>query len=387
MGREKRVAIIFGTRPEAIKTIPVILELRRYPGQIQPIIIVTAQHRDMLDQVMSLFGVEPDFDLDIMRENQSLIDLTKRATTELDRVLRGIRPDLVIVHGDTTTTLMGALVSFYHHIPVGHLEAGLRTYNRYSPYPEEMNRHLVAVLAELHFAPTLTSKENLFKEGVRNGVFVTGNTVIDALLSVAGMEYNRRRDPFGGIGFGRRRIILVTAHRRENWGRPLENICLALLELIRLYEDVEIVYPVHPNPNVSHPVQRLLGGRERIHLLSPLDYHPFVHLMKMAFIVMTDSGGIQEEAPSLGKPVLVLREVTERPEAVEAGTVKVVGTEKERVVHEASLLLDNEDEYQRMARAVNPYGDGKAALRVVGAVRYHLGLIKRRPDEFQGPSR
>jgi len=375
MGSPKKVAIIFGTRPEAIKVIPVILELAKYSREIKPVVIATAQHRDMLDEVLKLFEVKPDFDLNIMEENQSLSRVLGRALSRLDKTIEKIRPDLVLVQGDTTTTLTAALSAYYHQIPVGHLEAGLRTYDKYNPYPEEINRRMVSVLSDLHFAPTVTSKENLLREGIRDEkIFITGNTVIDALFAVKGMDKDEGTD---------HRLILVTAHRRENWGRPLENICSALKELICLYEDIQIVYPVHPNPNVSGAVKKFLDGVKRIHLLPPLSYQSFVRLMERSYLILTDSGGIQEEAPSLGKPVLVLRKITERPEALEAGTVRVVGTEKEEIVSEVALLLDNKDEYEKMAKAVNPYGDGLARQRVVGAIRYYLGLTDKRPEEFK----
>lgn len=375
MGSPKRVAIIFGTRPEAIKVIPVILELAKFSARIEPVVIATAQHRDMLDEVLELFRVKPDFDLNIMEENQSLSKVSKRALSGLDEIIGKIKPDFVLVQGDTTTTFMAALSAYYHQIPVGHLEAGLRTYNKYNPYPEEMNRRMVSVLSDLHFAPTATSKENLLKEGIPGEkIFITGNTVIDALLKVKGMDKDEGTD---------HHLILVTAHRRENWGRPLENICSALKELICLYEDIQIVYPVHPNPNVSGAVKKFLDGVKRIHLRPPLSYRSFVRLMNGSYLILTDSGGIQEEAPSLGKPVLVLRKITERPEALEAGTVRVVGTEKEEIVSQVALLLDNKDEYKKMAHAVNPYGDGRASQRVVGAIRYYLGLTDKRPQEFR----
>ena len=383
MGSPKKVAAIFGTRPEAIKVIPVILELNKYPQEFNSLVIATAQHRQMLDQVLDLFGIRPDFDLNIMEENQTLAEISRRAIEGLDRVINDTKPDLVLVHGDTTTTLMGALSAYYHHLPIGHLEAGLRTYDKYNPYPEEMNRHLVGVLSDLHFAPTSISKQNLLKEGIqKEGIFVTGNTVIDALLAVAKMEYEFGDGPLREVD-PKNRLILITAHRRENWGEPLENICGALKELVHLYKDIEIVYPVHPNPNVQEPAKKLLSGIERIHLVPPLDYQPFVKLMDKSYLILTDSGGIQEEGPSLGKPVLVLRKVTERPEAVNAGTVKVIGTEKGKIIHHTSLLLDDKEEYGRMARAVNPYGDGLASGRVVGAIRHYLGLRDKRPEEFK----
>jgi len=382
MGEPKKIAAVFGTRPEAIKVIPVILELAKYPQQFKSLVVVTAQHRSMLDQVLDLFKIRPDYDLDIMEEDQGLVEISRRAIEGLDRVISEIQPDLVLVHGDTTTTFIAALSAYYHRLPIAHLEAGLRTYDKYNPYPEELNRHLVAVLSDLHFAPTTTSRENLLKEGIHEeSIFVTGNTVIDALLAVAKMEYQFEDEPLNRLN-PRNRLILVTAHRRENWGSPLESICKGLKDLVHLYEDIEIVYPVHLNPNVQEVVGRLLSGVERIHLASPLDYQPFVKLMDRSYLVLTDSGGIQEEAPSLGKPVLVLRKVTERPEAVRVGTVKVIGTAREEVVSHTSLLLDDKKEYDRMAKAVNPYGDGKASTRVVEALSYYFGFKDKRPEEF-----
>ena len=360
-----KVLTIVGTRPEAIKMAPVIKELKKHPDQIQSLVCVTAQHREMLDQVLSLFEIQPDYDLDLMREGQSLSDLTARVFTALDPVLQEEKPDWVLVQGDTTTVMAAGLAAFYHQLKVGHVEAGLRTFDKWQPFPEEINRKIASVVADLHFAPTETSRENLLKEGVNpETIHVTGNPVIDALQMVAEMPYNLGAGPLADIPW-EKRIILVTAHRRENHGKPLENICRALLEIVQTYQDVQVVYPVHLNPNVQEPVYRLLGNQTRITLLPPLDYQPLVQLMKRSYLVLTDSGGIQEEAPGLGKPVLVMREKTERPEAVEAGTVRLVGTDPELIVKESKELLDNKEYYDRMSSAVNPYGDGKAAKRIL----------------------
>jgi UDP-N-acetylglucosamine 2-epimerase (non-hydrolysing) len=363
-----KVLSIFGTRPEAIKMAPVVKELEQHPAGIQSLVCVTAQHREMLDQVLALFDIVPDYDLDLMRENQSLSDLTARVFTALDPVLESEKPDWVLVQGDTTTVMAASLAAYYHQIKLGHVEAGLRTFDKWQPFPEEVNRRIAGVVADLHFAPTETSRENLLREGVDPAsVHVTGNTVIDALQMVAGMPYELKGSVLEGIPW-EKRVILVTAHRRENIGQPLENICRALLEITQKYSDVEVVYPVHLNPKVQEPVHRLLEGKQGITLLPPLDYQPLVQLMKRSYLVLTDSGGIQEEAPGLGKPVLVLREKTERPEAVQAGTVKLVGTDQEEIIQAAGSLLDDQAQYREMSRAINPYGDGKAAQKIFGAI-------------------
>ena len=374
---------------------PVVKELQKYPDRVHLLVCVTAQHRQMLDQVLSHFCIQPDVDLALMRENQDPASLSARAVTALTKTLRQTRPGLVLVQGDTTTAMVGALAAFYQKIPVGHVEAGLRTQNRYSPFPEEMNRRLIGALATYHFAPTATAAEALRAEGVAPGsTFVTGNTVIDALhwtvarpassetqalfqrlnLSApspsgeTGRPPGESPSPEGLNETDQSRLILVTAHRRENFGPPLENICTALREVVKRNSDVQLVYPVHMNPNVREPVHRMLGGQQRVHLIGPLPYEPFVHLMNRAYLLLTDSGGLQEEAPALGKPVLVLRRETERPEAVEAGTVKVVGTDADAILTETERLLHNRAEYERMAHAVSPYGDGHAAQRIVGAI-------------------
>ena len=373
-----KVMCVFGTRPEAIKLAPVIRAFHQHPDQIECRVCVTAQHRRMLDQVLELFGIRPDYDLDIMRENQSLSQVTAAVFERLDPVLVAERPDWVLVQGDTTTVMAAAMVAFYHHIRVGHVEAGLRTGDKRQPFPEEINRRVTSVVADLHFAPTSWARDNLLREGIAaDQIWVTGNPVIDALLTVADMPYDATRGPLAGLPW-QRRILLVTAHRREHFGRPLEEICQALLELAQRYaDDVHIVYPVHLNPNVQEPVYRLLDGQPNIALLPPLDYQPLIYLMKRCYLVLTDSGGIQEEAPSLGKPVLVLRDTTERPEGVQAGTVRLVGPHRHAIVTEAARLLEDDATYQTMAHAVNPYGDGHAAMRIVDAL-----LQAGRADEY-----
>lgn len=366
-----KVLSVFGTRPEAVKMAPVVKALAETPG-IESHVCVTAQHRQMLDQVLELFNIHPDVDLDLMRENQSLAALSARIFTELDPVLERIRPDWVLAQGDTTTVAITSLLAYYRRIRFGHVEAGLRTHDKFQPFPEEINRRIAGVVADLHFAPTAWSRQNLLNEGVHEKtILLTGNTVIDALQVVAAQPAPPEvKDLLARLGAGpgaARRLVLVTAHRRENFGQPMEDICNALGQLAAR-GDVEIVYPVHLNPNVQQPVRRILGGVAHVTLLPPLDYLPLVHLMKQAALVLTDSGGIQEEAPAFGVPVLVLREVTERPEGVQAGTLKLVGTDPQRIVSEASLLLNDPVAYAQMARASNPFGDGRAAGRIVSAL-------------------
>jgi UDP-N-acetylglucosamine 2-epimerase (non-hydrolysing) len=359
-----RVLCVFGTRPEAIKMAPVIKELRRR-DRVTATVCVTAQHREMLDQALALFDIRPDYDLGVMRPDQSLTQLTSLALARLDEVLKQGKPDWVLVQGDTTTTMAASLAAFYARVRVGHVEAGLRSGDRHQPFPEEVNRKITSAVADLHFAPTETARENLLREGVdEKRVTVTGNTVIDALLDVADRPYDWEAGPLAAVP-REGRLILVTAHRRENFGARLEQVCAALKEVAARTPDVHLVYPVHLNPNVRRTVHAALAGVENVTLLEPLDYLPLVQLMKAAHLVITDSGGLQEEAPGLGKPVLVLREVTERPEGVSAGTVKLVGTDKSRIVAETLRLLNDAAEYGRMARAVNPYGDGHASERVV----------------------
>lgn len=365
----RKALIVFGTRPEAIKMAPVVKQMKaHFGGEVR--VCVTAQHRQMLDQVLNLFGIVPEYDLNLMKQGQDLTDITANVLTALRGVLEGFLPDVVLVHGDTTTAFAASLAAYYKKIPVAHVEAGLRTGNRYSPWPEEMNRKLTGAIAAFHFAPTETSRENLLRESVAAGsIYVTGNTVIDALLDVV-KKIDSDEDLKSGLEqqFSflnpEKRTILITGHRRENFGKGFEEICHALASLATR-GDVELVYPVHLNPNVQEPVRRLLGDIPNVHLIAPLDYLPFVYLMNRSYLIITDSGGVQEEAPSLGKPVLVIRDTTERPEAVDAGTVKLVGTDAEKICSETNLLLDNSAAYQRMAFAHNPYGDGCAAIRIV----------------------
>ncbi|GEA14326.1 MAG: hypothetical protein PWR22_1254 [Moorella sp. (in: firmicutes)] len=378
-----KVLTVFGTRPEAIKMAPVVKELNRYPEEFNCQVAVTAQHREMLDQVLQLFQIQPGYDLDIMRPRQTLEEVTTRALNGLSGVLKTSRPDVVLVHGDTTTTFVAALAAFYQQIPVGHVEAGLRTGDRYAPFPEEMNRRLAGALADIHFAPTATARDNLLREGVpAEHIYVTGNTVIDALKATVRPGYCFSDPRLQELDMERWRVVLVTAHRRENWGEPMREIFSALRDLVKRYSDIAVVFPVHYNPRVRELAGEILGNRERIYLIDPLDYEPFVNLMARSYLVLTDSGGLQEEAPALGKPVLVLREVTERPEAVAAGTVRLVGTGYHEILAAAGELLEDRQAYLRMAHAVNPYGDGQASRRIRGALRHYFGLTIARPQEF-----
>jgi len=380
--RRKKIIAVFGTRPEAIKMAPLVHRLKEESAGFDLKVLVTAQHREMLDQVLKLFRIEPDYDLDIMAQGQSLTEIAIKALQGISPVLRKEAPDLILVHGDTSTTLIGGLAAFYHRIPVAHVEAGLRTHNRYSPFPEEMNRRLTGVLAEEHFAPTTTARANLLAENVpAHRIMVTGNTVIDALLSVAARPQLALSDEVRAIPASRR-ILLVTTHRRENLERGLHRVYRGLQDLLQEFTDLEVVFPVHLNPQVRAEAADVLGGLSRVHLLEPLDYEPFVAVMRRAHLVLTDSGGIQEEAPALGKPVLVLRDTTERPEAVAAGTVRLIGTERERVYKETRSLLVDEAAYQRMAQAHNPYGDGKAARRITECLLWKYGFLPHRPEEF-----
>ena len=381
--KKLRLMTVFGTRPEAIKMCPLVLEMHKYPEYIEPIVAVTAQHREMLDQVLELFNIKPDYDLNIMASGQTLYDITTRALNGLKEVIEDAKPDMVLVHGDTTTTFAGALAAFYAQVPVGHVEAGLRTGNKYSPYPEEMNRKLTGSIADMHFAPTSTSKENLLKENVNpEAIMVTGNTVIDALQTTVKANYEFADAEFNKIFARGNRLILMTTHRRENLGEPMRNVYKALRMVLETHADVEAIFPVHKNPKVREIVQEELGGLERVHLIEPMDYEPFANLMGKIDIVLTDSGGIQEEAPALGKPVLVLRDTTERPEAVDAGTVKLVGTGYEDVLRETNLLLDDPAHYKKMAEAANPYGDGKACERIIRAILQKKGYNIKILSEF-----
>ncbi|HEY5157883.1 MAG TPA: UDP-N-acetylglucosamine 2-epimerase (non-hydrolyzing) [Anaerolineales bacterium] len=379
MENKLKIISVFGTRPEAIKMAPVIRELAKYPDRITSKECVTAQHRQMLDQVLELFDIHPDYDLDIMQESQTPTQVAASVLTQLEPVLQREKPDWVLIQGDTTTTMAASVAAYYARVKVGHVEAGLRTHDKWQPFPEEINRRIAGVVADLHFAPTERSRQNLLREGVPNeNILVTGNPVIDALHWVAEQPLDHG---IVGLNLQQARLILVTAHRRENFGKPLENICVALRKIAERYGDqVQIVYPVHLNPNVQEPVNRLLKGIDNITLLPPLDYLPLVWLMKQAYLVLTDSGGIQEEAPGLGKPVLVLREVTERPEAVDAGTVKLVGTDRTSILDATIRLMEDAGEYQKMATAINPYGDGQAANRIVKA------LLGEGMPAFQSPN-
>lgn len=378
-----KLMTVFGTRPEAIKMCPLVLEMQKYPDFIEPIVAVTAQHREMLDQVLQLFAIKPDYDLNIMTAGQTLFDVTGRALAGLKDVLAEAQPDMVLVHGDTTTTFVGALASFYAQIPVGHVEAGLRTGNKFSPYPEEMNRKLTGAIADIHFAPTSTSKNNLLKENIDPAaIVVTGNTVIDALQTTVKADYRFTDSGLQKALAGGKRLILVTTHRRENLGEPMRHVYQALRKVLENHPDVEAIFPVHKNPKVREIVDEELGKLAQVHLIEPLDYEPFANLMAKVDIVLTDSGGIQEEAPALGKPVLVLRDTTERPEAVDAGTVKLVGTAYDDVLRETSLLLDDSKYYQSMAEAANPYGDGRACERIIRKILHENGYDIKILSEF-----
>ncbi len=362
----KKILIVFGTRPEAIKLAPVINKLKEREKDFKAIICVTAQHREMLDQVLSIFNIKPDYDLDIMKDNQNLFDITTKVLVGLKSVLEEANPDLVMVQGDTTTAFIAGLVAFYLKIPVAHVEAGLRTYNKYNPFPEDMNRHLLSAIADYHFAPTEWSKTNLIKEHIpKERIWVTGNTVIDALLEIIKRQKtDKPNNIISKFDVQSSKLILVTGHRRESFGEGFENICQALREIAQKRSDIIIVYPVHLNPNVRQPVNKILKNIANVVLIEPIDYEPFVSLMNRSYLILTDSGGIQEEAPSLGKPVLVMRNTTERPEGVEAGVVKLVGTVKDSIVENVFELLDNKDIYEGMSKKANPYGDGKAAERI-----------------------
>lgn len=379
-----KVMSIFGTRPDAVKMAPLVKELEKYP-EIDPIVCVTAQHRQMLDQVLDIFKINPHHDLNIMQDRQTLEQITTRALEGLTAVFDRNRPDIVLVHGDTTTCFVAALAAFYRKITVGHVEAGLRTFDKYSPYPEEMNRKLTGALTDLHFAPTSTNKSNLLKEGIcADKIYVTGNTALDALKTTVKKDYLFQDASLKKINLDGKRTIAVTAHRRENLGEPLEQICLALGDIADRYEDVIIVYAVHLNPAVRETAYKLLGSNPRVKLIDPLDVQDMHNLMDRSYLIMTDSGGLQEEAPSLGKPVLVLRNETERPEAVTAGTVRLAGTNRGNIKALAEQLLDSTEAYAKMAKAVNPYGDGSASERIVKALLYEFGVDQSKPEPFNG---
>ena len=368
-----KVMTIFGTRPEAIKMAPLVKELEKR-DEIESIVCVTAQHRQMLDQVLEIFDIKPDYDLNIMKDRQTLVGITARAIEGLDGVMKEAKPDIVLVHGDTSTTFCGSLAAFYNQIKIGHVEAGLRTYDKYSPFPEEMNRKLTGAMTDMHFSPTIRNKENLLRENVKEeDIYITGNTVIDALNTTVKDNYEFKDEVLKDMPWDTKKVVVMTAHRRENLGEPLKNICTAVRELVEKYEEIEVVYPVHMNPAVREVAYEILGGHDRIKLIEPVSAEELHNAMKRGYMVMTDSGGLQEEAPSLGKPVLVLRNETERPEAVEAGTVKIAGVDKDVIFKMAEELITNKEEYDKMARAINPYGDGHASERIVDAIIERLG--------------
>lgn len=368
-----KVMVVFGTRPEAIKMAPLVLELQKQSETIETITVVTAQHRQMLDQVLETFRIQPDYDLDIMGKNQSLLDITAKILEKFDPVVKEVQPDMILVHGDTTTTFAASLVAFYNQVRIGHVEAGLRTFDKYSPFPEEMNRQMTDNLADLYFAPTSESKANLLMEHhPESSIFITGNTAIDALRLTVQEDYHHQvldqLDP-------QKKLVLVTMHRRENQGQPMRAVFVALREMVDAHPELEVVYPVHLSPAVQEAAKEILGDHDRIHLIAPLDVFDFHNLASRSYFIMSDSGGVQEEAPSLGKPLLVLRDTTERPEGVKAGTLKLVGTDPERVKEEMTALLTDPDLYQKMSSARNPYGDGKASERIVQAIQHYYGLV------------
>ena len=379
----KKVMTVFGTRPEAIKMAPLALELAKRP-EFEAICCVTAQHREMLDSVLDIFRLKPNYDLDVMEPCQTLSTITSKCLTGMDRVLEEAKPDLVLVHGDTSTTFAGALAAYYHKIPVGHVEAGLRTYDKWSPFPEEINRKLVGAIADLHFCPTPANRDNLARENITKGVFLTGNTVIDALQTTVVKDFHFSNKVLNNLDYVNQKVILVTCHRRENYGQPMASIMTALRRVADAFPETELVYPVHLSPVVQEAAHQYLGGHPRIHLIDPLDVREMHNLMARCHLVMTDSGGLQEEAPALGRPVLVLRKETERPEAVSAGTVRLAGVEEESVFQMASQLLSNQNEYEKMAHAANPYGDGRACRRIADAIAWHFGLRETPPDAFGG---
>ena len=376
-----KVMTVFGTRPEAIKMAPLVVELQKQSQRFEAITTVSAQHREMLDQVLDIFHIKPDYDLNIMHARQTLTDITSNVLINLDKILKEAKPDIVLVHGDTTTTFAASVAAFYNQIPIGHVEAGLRTWEKYSPYPEEMNRQMTDAMTDLYFAPTNQSKANLLKENHKeDNIYITGNTAIDALKQTVDKEYHH--DILDKVSPDNK-LILLTMHRRENQGEPMRRVFKVIREVVESREDVEVIYPVHLSPAVQEAAKEILGNTERIHLISPLDVVDFHNLAARSYFIMTDSGGVQEEAPSLGKPVLVLRDTTERPEGVEAGTLKLVGTESEKVKKEMEELLDNDAEYQRMTQAKNPYGDGKASERILDAIAYYFGVTDKKPIEFE----
>ena len=379
-----KIAMVFGTRPEIIKIFPIFSEIKKYSHLIDCRIIVSGQHREMLDQMLEIFQIIPDYDLNIMKQNQSLTNITNTSLLGIEKILKKERPSMVLVQGDTTTSFTGALAAFYQKIKIGHIEAGLRTYNKYYPFPEEANRHLTSVLTDLHFAPTRQSSENLLHEGVkREDIFICGNTVIDTMFLMIKENYTFREHLLKDKNIFKKKIILVTMHRRENWGAPLRETCQAIDKIINEHSDVCVIFPLHKNPEIRRNVREILQNKKDILLLDTLDYDDMINLMSKSYMILTDSGGIQEESPSLGKPVLVLREETERPEAVEAGVAKLIGTNKERVYSEVEILLNSKDIYKKMSKSVNPYGDGKASERIIKKILYSFNLIDIEPVEFK----
>jgi len=374
-----KVMTIFGTRPEAIKMAPLICELEKHPEKIESIVTVTAQHREMLDQVLTIFNIVPDYDLNIMKDKQTLTDITTEGLKGLNDIMKRVLPDIILVHGDTTTTFIASLAAFYNQIPIGHVEAGLRTNNKLSPYPEEVNRQLTGILADLHFVPTIAAANNLWKEGKTDHIYITGNTVIDALPFTIQNDYSHPVLK----KVGNQRFILLTAHRRENLGKPLSQVFLAIHQLLEEHDDLHVIYPVHLNPNVHEMAYQMFDNHPRIHLIKPLDVIDFHNIARQAYLILTDSGGIQEEAPSLGVPVLVLRDKTERPEGVEAGVLKLVGTDTNTIISQTNYLLTNKDVYDNMAQTSSPYGDGEASKRIVHILLYYFNKTEGLPSEFK----
>jgi len=379
-----KLALIFGTRPETIKMFPIISEMKKYPEFIDYKILLSGQHREMLDQMLTAFHIQSDYDLKIMKKDQSLSQIFSKSVNGIEKILTKERPDMVLVQGDTTTTFSGAVAAFFQKIKIAHIEAGLRTNNKYYPFPEEMNRHLTSVLADLHFAPTEKSCMNLLSEGTsREKIFISGNTVIDALFSVVKKNYSFKEEALKNKDLFKNKIILITMHRRENWGKPLKNICQALIRILEDNPDTYVIFPMHKNPRIREAVNNILKNKKRMILLDTLDYKDMINLISKSSIILTDSGGVQEEAPSLGKPILVLRNETERPEALAAGVVKLVGTNGDKIVEKVNELLTNKDKYLEMVKNINPYGDGKASERIVKKILNHFNLISQSPIEFK----
>ena len=378
-----KIMSVFGTRPEAIKMAPLVKELAKYPD-LESICCLTGQHREMLDSVMDIFQLKGDYDLDIMEKRQTLSTITTKTLLGMEKVMEQCKPDMILVHGDTSTTFAGALAAFYHQVPVGHVEAGLRTWDKYSPFPEEMNRTMVGDIADLHFSPTKANADNLRKEAIGGKIFITGNTAIDAMGYTVKNDYVFSDDTLNQLDFENRKVIVVTCHRRENYGEPMEQIMKAIAEVVRLHPEVDVVYPVHLSPVVRECAAKYLGNKERIYLIDPVDVQEMHNLISRCYMVMTDSGGLQEEAPALGKPVLVMRKETERPEAIAAGTAKLAGVRYDDILAMANELLDSKDAYNAMAKAVNPYGDGQACRRIAHAIRWHFGLTEEVPADFGG---